>query len=699
MTARDRLKLSSIAVDLDGTLAFQLPGKFNPKVIGKPITAMRDRVRRWLADGEQVKIFTARAADPKNIKYVREWLAKHGFPGLEITNRKTPDITELWDDRAVGIVRNKGTIKSAFSRANLLEGSPLHKAMAWGGLGLMGAAPAVDVYSVAQMINASRKAEDDPTRISTQKQFLRSRKNFLLALLASGAGAGLLHGSTKVAMDKKIPLDEVMKEKDKDDRIKVKTTTPEDLKDRHPMMIQICFRKITLLQPMHKRAFVDVPGDYAPGIERPRWPGDMSQIQPGNLLDYVIQRHDAHRRGPHYDLRAGTPETGLFSFAGPTRLPKGGERIPIARTNVHRHGYKEFEGEIPKGKYGAGTVKKVKEGKLLITKTTPNSFHFSEASGPVVKRYALIKPPNPSQAWLLVRAKPLGAPTVEKEHFDLIDPEQADEVLKKLMDEGAVVQPKVDGALVYARLAKGRIELTSHRTSKRTGGAIPHTERVFGQSPEVKYPKDYENMLLRGEVFGTRKGKTIPPQELGGILNAGIARSLAKQKEQDVKLQTMLFGLAGSKDPYDVQRKTLEDVMQYLPQEKFMLPEEARTYEDARSMLEQIRSGRHPLTQEGVVVHPQLGTPSKIKFRPEEDVEIAGVFPGEGKYKDVGAGGFTYKADGAEGRVGTGLTDAFRKELFAHPELYLGRTARITSQGQFPSGLHRAPSFISLHEG
>lgn len=96
-----------IGVDLDGTLA-EYHGWRGADHIGKPIPAMMERVRKWLAEGVTVKIFTARATLPEQIPPVRAWLERHGLPALEVTNVKDFGMVELWDDRCVQVRPNTG---------------------------------------------------------------------------------------------------------------------------------------------------------------------------------------------------------------------------------------------------------------------------------------------------------------------------------------------------------------------------------------------------------------------------------------------------------------------------------------------------------------------------------------------------------------------------------------------------------------
>lgn len=100
-------KQKVIAVDLDGTLAHYTSWK-GPTNIGKPIPKMLNRVKQWISDGKNVVIFTARANDPKAVAAIKKWLKENDLPDLKITNVKTPDIEEIWDDRAIQVQKNLG---------------------------------------------------------------------------------------------------------------------------------------------------------------------------------------------------------------------------------------------------------------------------------------------------------------------------------------------------------------------------------------------------------------------------------------------------------------------------------------------------------------------------------------------------------------------------------------------------------------
>jgi hypothetical protein len=114
-----------IGVDLDGTLAVY-DGWVSETYIGEPVGAMAFRVRKWLDDGIDVRIFTARVDGGevalamgneagekfRNVERIRsiiqDWTEKHFGVRLPVTNKKDYGMVELWDDRAVQVEPNTG---------------------------------------------------------------------------------------------------------------------------------------------------------------------------------------------------------------------------------------------------------------------------------------------------------------------------------------------------------------------------------------------------------------------------------------------------------------------------------------------------------------------------------------------------------------------------------------------------------------
>lgn len=107
-----------IGVDLDGTLAVY--GKWAGGSIGEPVPAMVERVRGWLAQGVEVRIFTARVSDgdPKTVEEIQAWCAQHIGRALPVTNVKDYAMHELWDDRAVQVEKNTGRPIGYSTRGN-----------------------------------------------------------------------------------------------------------------------------------------------------------------------------------------------------------------------------------------------------------------------------------------------------------------------------------------------------------------------------------------------------------------------------------------------------------------------------------------------------------------------------------------------------------------------------------------------------
>lgn len=111
-----------IGVDLDRTL-FEYhtnPQGYDPLEIGDPLWPMINRVKGWLANTQEVRIFTARASgfDLETVEgragkalvidAIHRKLESVGLPALEVTNEKDYKCIQIWDDIAVAVWPNTG---------------------------------------------------------------------------------------------------------------------------------------------------------------------------------------------------------------------------------------------------------------------------------------------------------------------------------------------------------------------------------------------------------------------------------------------------------------------------------------------------------------------------------------------------------------------------------------------------------------
>jgi hypothetical protein len=415
-------------------------------------------------------------------------------------------------------------------------------------------------------------------------------------------------------------------------------------------------------------------------------------------------------------------------------MPKPGEKHLVKLQPVHSHAYGSWQGTLGKG-YGKGTVQTQDKGKVLITKASPTKIEFTLASKGTPERFILLKPEKwPEKDWLLINNSRRHVAPYEKIHYKKIDATDVEPFIDE-MQEGSSVQAKLDGASSLIQVMQnGALEILSYRTSK-SGRPIVHTERVFGGRPKVD--PALAGTVLKGELFGERKPKTpgeaeragavpadtnissetgepaqrvIPPQELGGLLNATVEHSLGKQRARGIQLKNMLYDIQQrgkehidpEKVPYSERMQMLRGVLSKLPGDTFSVAEDVTDKEKAKQLWRDIVGRQHPLTHEGIVIHPATGKPIKAKQLEEADVYIRDIFPGKGRLAGRAAGGFGYSLEPGGprmGEVGTGLSDELRRDLLARKEDFIGRRARIRSQEQHPSGAWRAPALIALHEG
>ena len=109
----------NILVDLDGTLAKYESWK-GPAHIGEPVPAMLERVKRWVQEGKDVRIFTARVSESRaaNSKAevivaraaIQKWCEKHIGKALPVTCTKDFATLCIYDDRCVTVEPNTGRL-------------------------------------------------------------------------------------------------------------------------------------------------------------------------------------------------------------------------------------------------------------------------------------------------------------------------------------------------------------------------------------------------------------------------------------------------------------------------------------------------------------------------------------------------------------------------------------------------------------
>ena len=146
-----------------------------------------------------------------------------------------------------------------------------------------------------------------------------------------------------------------------------------------------------------------------------------------NELIFVIQRHAATRL--HYDFRLEM-EGVLKSWAvpkGPSLNPED-KRLAMM-VEDHPYDYKDFEGNIPEGNYGAGQVEiwdsgtyepldetsKLSDEKELLKELKAGSLKFILHGKKLKGEFALVKMKNAeNNAWLLIKHKDRFA----KDHYD-----------------------------------------------------------------------------------------------------------------------------------------------------------------------------------------------------------------------------------------------------------------------------------------
>ncbi|MCC7077502.1 MAG: non-homologous end-joining DNA ligase [Acidimicrobiia bacterium] len=403
-----------------------------------------------------------------------------------------------------------------------------------------------------------------------------------------------------------------------------------------------------------KRDFASSPEPA--GADAPRTPS-----RPGR--HFVVQEH--HARSLHWDLRLEHDGT-LASWAIPKGVPMhpGEDRLAV-RTEDHPLEYLEFEGDIPRGQYGAGRMSIWDTGTYEAEKWRDDEVIVVLEGRRVTGRYAIFRTASADSGrnWMIHRIDPPADPTREPIP-DWIPPMLATPAASPPPDDGWAFEVKWDGIRAVTFVEGGRVHLRSRRGRDVTD-TYPELRElgpVLGSLPVV----------LDGEVITFVDGKPSF-ERLQRRMNLD-GRHTGPQLVHDVPVVLVLFDILWL-DGHDTTPLPFRERRRLLEQLDLNGPawQTPPNYEEAGPILEATRGQG----LEGVVAkkldspyEPGVRSPNWVKLKHFEtgDFVVAGWVEGEGgRAGRIGA--LVLAAHDSEGRlryagkVGSGLTDAELADL------------------------------------
>ena len=342
---------------------------------------------------------------------------------------------------------------------------------------------------------------------------------------------------------------------------------------------------------------------------------------------FVVQEHSARRL--HWDLRLEHDGVAA-SWAIPNGIPETpDENRKAVRTEDHPLEYLAWEGEIPKGSYGAGTMRIWDSGTYELEKWEPGKvmveFHGERLQG----RYALFRAGKATQDWMIHRIDP---PARERDPF----PENVVPMLAKLStlprDDGKwAVEVKWDGIRAIAYCRPGRVELQTRNLND-----------VSSQYPEVKRiarALGSHDAVLDGEIVAfDENGKPSFErlQQRMHLTDDNVVRRRMKTHPVVYVVFDLLYldgeDLMG--EPYERRRELLEGLR--LSGESWQTP--GHSVGHGKELLAASREQ----ALEGVMLKrldsiyspgKRTGTWLKVKNVSRQELVVGGWTPGEGRRK------------------------------------------------------------------
>jgi bifunctional non-homologous end joining protein LigD len=403
---------------------------------------------------------------------------------------------------------------------------------------------------------------------------------------------------------------------------------------------------------------------------------------------FVVQEHSARRL--HWDLRLEHDGVAA-SWAIPNGIPETPEENRKAvHTEDHPLEYLTWEGEIPKGEYGAGTMKIWDSGTYTLEKWEPAKvmveFHGERLQG----RYALFRAGKAEKDWMIHRIDP---PARERDPF----PENVVPMLARLSqlprdDRGWAVEVKWDGVRAIAYCKPGRVELQTRNLND-----------VSAQYPEVRRISralGSHEAVLDGELVAfDENGRPSFERLQQRIHNSdeNVVRRRMKTHPVVYVVFDLLYLDGGdlTGEPYERRRELLEGLE--LTGESWQTPGHSPGH--AKELLEASREQG----LEGVVLKrldstyapgKRTGAWLKVKNTNRQELVVGGWTPGEGRReKHLGALLVGYfDRDGEQpvlryaGKVGTGFTAAELTALAARLAPLERKTSPFAAGPKTPKG-------------
>jgi bifunctional non-homologous end joining protein LigD len=375
---------------------------------------------------------------------------------------------------------------------------------------------------------------------------------------------------------------------------------------------------------------------------------------------FVVQEHSARRL--HWDLRL-EHEGVAASWAIPNGIPETpDENRKAVQTEDHPLEYLSWEGEIPKGEYGAGTMVVWDSGTYELEKWEKGKvvadFHGEKLRG----RYALFRAGRSEKDWMIHRIDP---PVRERDPF----PENLVPMLARLStlprDDGKwAVEVKWDGVRALAYCQPGRVRLQTRNLND-----------VTAQYPEVRRISralGAHDAVLDGEIVAFDENDRPSFERLQQRIHnsdENVVRRRMKTHPVVYVIFDLLYldGEDLTCEPYRRRRELLEGLE--LSGDAWQTP--AYSIGQAKELL----AASKEQGLEGVMLKrvdsvycpgKRTGTWLKVKNVSRQEMVIGGWTPGEGRRKErLGALLVGYfEQDGGKpvlryaGKVGTGFKAA-----------------------------------------